>query len=161
MTGIIRALSALVITAILAGCYPQGGTSHDRERMSASGSIKTQVGKKRPAAPDLVRTKKGRYKLRAPWKVQLNGREWNIQRGYSSNGITAPDSLKKTLGDGVNHPETWAALYHDWLFTQPNITRNEADRLFYELLIAYDVPQTKARLMYSTVAAYSASKAFR
>ena len=126
-----------------------------------AGSYKSQVARKRPAAPELVRLKNGRYRVRAPWKIQLNGREWNIPRGYASNGITAPDQLKKTLGDGVDHPETWAALFHDWLFTQPNMSRKEADQLFFDLLIAYGVPQTKARLMYSTVAAYSASKAFR
>ena len=160
MTGILRAHTALVLTAILAGCYPVAGPSHGRDRIPA-GSIKSPVSRNRPAAPDLVRLKNGRYRLRSPWKIEMNGRQWEIKRGYTSNGITAPGRLKKSLGDGVEFPETWAAMFHDWLFTQPGISRADADNLFYDLLIAYRVPQTKARLMYSTVAAYSVSKALR
>lgn len=160
MTGIIRTRTAWVLTVILAGCAPVAGPSPSRDRMPA-GAVKTQVSRSRPAAPDLVRLKNGRYRLRSPWKVALNGRHWQIQRGYTSNGITAPGKLKATFGDGVAHPETWAAMFHDWLFTQPGVTRRQADQLFYDLLIAYGVPRSKARIMYSTVAAYSISKALR
>ena len=55
-------------------------------------------------------------------------------------------------------PETWAAMFHDWLFTQPGMSRQKADQLFYDLLLAYGVTQTKARLMYTTVSAYSSRK---
>lgn len=113
-----------------------------------------------PGAPRLKKLKNGHYRVRRQWVVRLEGRRWVVQKGYSSNGITAPDKLKKTLGDGVKHPETWAAVFHDWLFTQPGISRSEADRLFHELLIAYGVDSGKARLMYSTVSAYSLSKQF-
>jgi hypothetical protein len=157
-TGVRRALIMVVPTALLAGCIaapPYPGT------MVEPGIRKTTVVKTRPAAPDLVKTRKGHYKVRSPWTVELRNRRWQVQSGYTCNGITAPDGIKKSLGDGVKHPETWAAVFHDWLFTQPGITRAEADRLFYDLLIAYRVPETKARLMYSTVAAYSASKRFR
>lgn len=160
MTGISRARIASILTVILAGCSPMAGFSPGHDRMSA-GAVKTPVSRNRPAAPDLVRLRNGRYRVRSPWKVELNGHQWHIKRGYTSNGITAPSHLKKNLGDGVDHPETWAAMFHDWLFTQPGITRSEADKLFYDLLIAYRVPQAKARLMYSTVAAYSVSKAIR
>ena len=99
--------------------------------------------------------------VKSPWTVALRGRTWHVQAGYSTNGITAPDRIKRMLGDGVDHPETWAAVFHDWLFTRRGISRAEADQLFYDLLIAYRVPESKARLMYGTVAAYSASKRFR
>ncbi len=115
----------------------------------------------RPAPPDLVKTKKGRYKVRSPWILVLHGRVWRVPAGYTTNGITAPARIRKMLGDGVDHPETWAAVFHDWLFTRPGVSRAEADRLFYDLLIAYRVPESKARLMHGTVAAYSASKRFR
>lgn len=93
-----------------------------------------------------------------PWTLRLGGETWVIQKGYTCNGITASKIVKKSLGDGVDHPETWAAVFHDWLFTQPGVSRSTADRLFYELLIAYDVPPLEARAMYSYVAAYSISK---
>jgi len=65
------------------------------------------------------------------------------------------------LGDGVEYRETWAAVFHDWLFTQPDISRTQADRMFYDLLITYGIPAQKAKLMYITVAAYSLKKSNR
>jgi Protein of unknown function (DUF1353) len=93
-----------------------------------------------------------------PWTVVLNGRVWRVPAGYESNGITGPVRVKRALGDGVDYPETWAAVFHDWLFTRPGMSRSSADRMFYDLLIAYGVPPQKAKLMFTTVAAYSMSK---
>lgn len=118
-------------------------------------------GKQRPEAPDLVRLKNGHYRVARPWTVVVGGRMWQVQKGYQSNGITAPTKVKRELGDGPKHPETWAAVFHDWLFTQPGMSRSRADGLFYELLVAYGVPETKARLMYTAVTTYSVSKALR
>ncbi|WP_411827569.1 DUF1353 domain-containing protein [Luteolibacter sp. AS25] len=111
-----------------------------------------------PDRPQLTKLQNGHYRVSEPWKIKLNGRVWDVPKGYSSNGITAPDYIKSSLGDGVDYPETWSAVYHDWLFTQPGITRQEADRLFEQLLLAYGVSAQKARMMYSVVARYSASK---
>ena len=119
------------------------------------------AARSQPRAPELKALKNGHYKVKKPWKLRLNKRTWHIPAGYKSNGITAPSKLKKSMGDGPDHPETWAAVFHDWLFTQPGISRAKADQLFYDLLIAYGVPQTKAHLMYSGVSAYSATKAIR
>lgn len=118
-------------------------------------------GQLRPAAPDLKRLPNGHYRVRKPWTVVLNGREWHVQKGYTCNGMTVPASLKNSLGDGIVYRETWAAVFHDWLFTQPDLTRAQADRMFYDLLIAYGVPGAKASLMYTTVSAYSLTKSKR
>lgn len=115
----------------------------------------------RPAAPQLRRLENGHYRVRKPWTVNLNGREWHVQKGYTSNGLTAPAKLKASLGDGVDHKETWAAVFHDWLFTQPGISRAQADKMFFDLLLAYGVPEQKARIMFNTVSLYSLSKSFR
>lgn len=111
-----------------------------------------------PESPRLKRLPNGHYRVCESWTVALDGHVWHLQAGYQTNGITAPSAIKKALGDGVEYSETWASVFHDWLFTQPGVSRSEADRLFYELLIAYQVPAEKARLMYSTVAAYSLLK---
>lgn len=115
----------------------------------------------RPDAPQLKRLRNGHYRVRKPWTVNLNGSQWLIPAGYQCNGITASEKVRKYLGDGVEHPETWAAVFHDWLFTQPGISRQQADRAFYDLLIAYGVPTYKAKLMHTSVAAYSLSKGIR
>lgn len=134
---------------------PSGG------RLPASHS--QQVGRRaaKPAPPLLKRLANGHYRVTKPWTVELGGRKWHVQKGYSSNGLTAPDRIKASLGDGVDKPETWAAVFHDWLFTQPGISRENADRWFYDFLIAYGVQPGKANLMYTTVKAYSLSTRFR
>jgi len=147
---------AVALALVLSACAPpvtRQFTATGSGRISATHTIAHK-----PDAPVLVRGKKGRYRVTKPWSVELDGRIWHVQKGYASNGITAPDKVKQSLGDGVDHPETWAAVFHDWLFTQPGITRAQADTLFYHLLLAYGVPQTKSRLMYSAVSAYSATK---
>ena len=116
---------------------------------------------KRPDAPSLKKNAKGRYKLRKPWTVAVGGKVWHIPAGYSCNGITAPDRMKASLGDGIDHPETWAAIFHDWLFTQKGVSRAQADAAFHELLLAYGVPPRKAAMMHGVVSAYSFSKRFR
>jgi Protein of unknown function (DUF1353) len=116
---------------------------------------------KRPDAPQLKRMKNGHYKVRNPWTVEIGGRVWQVPAGYNCNGITAPDRVKASLGDGVDHPETWAAVFHDWLFTQKGVSRAQADAAFHDLLLAYGVPSGKASMMHSMVSAYSLSKSFR
>ena len=156
MTG-IRTIPLVMAALLSAACVmPVGNPSAGMTRSSHPVSAHS-----RPDVPDLKRLPNGRYRVRKPWTVQLNGRRWVVQKGYTCNGITAPDSIKKRLGDGVDHPETWAAVFHDWLFTQPGISRATADRLFLDLMLAYGVPQEKARLMHASVSAYSLSKAFR
>ena len=120
----------------------------------------TSVAKQQPGpeAPVLVKLPNGHYRVRRDWHLEFNGNRYVIPAGYSSNGITAPARIKATLGDGVTHRETWAAVFHDWLFTRKGNVRADADRKFYELLIAYGVDAGKAKLMYSTVSAYSLSK---
>lgn len=114
-----------------------------------------------PDAPQLKKLSNGHYRVRKPWTVNLDGRQWQVPAGYTSNGITGPSFIKSSLGDGVQYKETWAAVFHDWLFTQPGVTRAEADQTFHKLLIAYGVPAEKARLMYDAVAAYSLTKSNR
>ncbi len=112
----------------------------------------------RPASPSLQRLANGHYRLNEAWTVLLNGKLWTVQKGYTSNGITAPNYIKSGLGDGINRPETWSAVFHDWLFTQPGITRKQADDLFRDLLLAYRVNKKKVELMHSVVTSYSRTK---
>jgi Protein of unknown function (DUF1353) len=156
-----RIYHILIICLICLGCTP--ATLAQPRTIPATAvsevndpSEKQQIRK--PQSPKLKRLKNGHYRVIQPWIINLNGETWRIQAGYKCNGITAPNALKKSLGDGVDEPATWAAIFHDWLFTQPNISRKKADHLFYELMIIYGVPKNKAKLMHATVTAYSISK---
>ncbi len=144
----------------LAGCMPMP-PSGVAPMPGRPGQVSQVARSPRPAPPVLKRLPNGHYRVIKPWTVVLNGREWQVHKGYTSNGITAPARLKATLGDGVDHKETWAAVFHDWLFTQPGISRAQADRMFYDILLAYGVPDSKATLMYRTVSAYSLTKSDR
>lgn len=146
--------AALLVAALAAGCVAVP--------VSRQGSPVAPHAAQRPvAAPQLVRMPDGYYRVARPWNVALHGRVWRVPAGFRSNGITAPPRVRKALGDGVRHPETWAAVFHDWLFKQPGMSRDRADRMFFDLLVAYGVPEQKARVMYTTVSAYSLSKKFR
>lgn len=148
----------LIPCLALGGCAPMGPAGVTSLPYQPGQISQVRKGQPRPAAPELKRLQNGKYRVIKPWSVTLNGRDWHVHKGYTSNGITAPERFKASLGDGVDHKETWAAMFHDWLFTQPGVTRAQADRMFYDLLIAYGVPDTKASLMYRTVSAYSLTK---
>ncbi len=146
---------------LVSGCTPTGQMAAGSGHPPAHRTSPVSITQSRPQAPELKRMANGHYRVRKPWTVDLNGRRWQIPAGYQTNGITASAKVKSLLGDGVDHPETWAAIFHDWLFTQPGITRRQADQMFHDLLIAYGVPAAKAGLMYTTVAAYSLAKGSR
>lgn len=154
----IRNRYILIPSILVLGCAPMGSVPSATRIRTTRQPVGRSIPHAKPAAPALKRLANGHYRLRKPWNLELNGRRWQIPKGYSTNGITAPAKIKKTLGDGVNHPETWAAVFHDWLFTQPGTSRHQADKLFYELLLAYGIPAEKARFMYTTVSIYSLSK---
>jgi Protein of unknown function (DUF1353) len=157
----IRNSHFLALAFVIFGCVPMGAPLAHSQPAGKHQPARGPIIDPKPAAPEMKRLKNGHYYIRKPWTVELNGHRWVVPRGYSSNGITAPAMFKKSLGDGVEHPETWAAVFHDWLFTQPGISRAQADQTFLDLLLAYGVPAQKARLMFNTVSAYSLSKAVR
>lgn len=150
-----------IVPFLIFGCVPMAPCPVHSQPASKLQAAPATAPAAVPAAPELKRLKNGFYYVRKPWTVELNGRRWVIPRGYTSNGITAPAALKNSLGDGVEYRETWAAVFHDWLFTQPGISRSLADHTFYDLLLAYHVPAEKARMMFTTVSAYSFAKMIR
>jgi len=108
--------------------------------------------------PSLQRLDNGHYQVMADWALVISGRRFLVPAGYSSNGITAPKSVKSLLGDGVGYPETWAAVFHDWCFTQSYLTRTQADDYFIQLMKDYGISPTKINLMATSVRSYTAYK---
>jgi hypothetical protein len=144
----------LPLVLVVSSCMP-----HTKSFSRQHHSVAAQRAK--PDAPKLKRLKNGHYQVRETWNVKIGGETWQVEPGYRSNGITAPARIKNLLGDGVGKRETWAAVFHDWLFTQPGMTRGRADALFYQLLRAYGIPSAKAKMMHAAVTAYSNSKKLR
>jgi hypothetical protein len=159
-----RMFYLLLVCLIHSGCAQTSHSQPLRKAIEVGEEQNPKVAKAkavRPEAPKLKRHKNGHYTVTEPWAVDLKGKTWRVQAGYRCNGITAPKTIKQLLGDGPNQPTTWAAVFHDWLFTQPGMTRNQADRLFYDLMVAYGVPNQKAKLMHTSVQAYSISRLLR
>jgi hypothetical protein len=150
-------LLVIFVQINLVGCSssPYLPTSKQFERADLH---RTEASNSTPNRPKLRKLGNGHYRVTKNWIVKLDGRRWKIQKGYTSNGITAPDLIKRSLGDSIDSPETWAAVFHDWMFTQPGVSRAEADKAFYSIMIAYGVDRNKAQLMYSGVVKYSRSK---
>ncbi|MFC5050583.1 DUF1353 domain-containing protein [Rubritalea spongiae] len=112
----------------------------------------------KPAKPKLTKLENGHYRVTQAWTVKLSNKTFRVQKGYTSNGITAPSYIKKSLGDNINAPTTWAAVFHDWCFTQKNISRSQADDYFVELMHAYRIPQQKIDLMGTAARGYTLYK---
>lgn len=111
-----------------------------------------------PSRPSLERLENGHYRVLNDWSLTVSGRSFIIPAGYTSNGITAPTSVKTLLGDGVNYAETWSAVFHDWCFTQPSLTRFQADNYFIQLMRDYQISERKIRLMETAVRSYTLYK---
>lgn len=90
-----------------------------------------------------------RFGLRIKW----NGREFVIPRYFESDGVSVPRFLWDFITPQV-HPKTLrAALAHDYIYrTQPDgWTREDADRMFYDLMVEDGFPKIKAWIAYKGV----------
>ncbi len=133
------------------------GTSSSKPRSIPS--IPDLINKQyAPARPKLKRLTNGHYTVLENWRVNVSGKKFIVQKDYTSNGITAPQSIKNMLGDNVNAPETWTAVFHDWCFTQKNLTRLECDDLYIQLMKDFNISARKIQLMGATVKGYSIYK---
>ena len=147
----IKYVMALLCCSIFLGCTPMPS--------NAGTAVPAKAGVSASAArPNLERLPNGHYRMLNDWQVRVNNRQFTVQQGYTSNGITGPQSAKTFMGDHVNAPETWCAMFHDWCFTQNYLTRQQADDYFVALLYSYDVPAYKIKIMETTVKSYSTYK---
>lgn len=94
-------------------------------------------------------TLKNRHGLRINW----NGRAFVIPRYFESDGASIPRFLWDSVSPQI-HPKTLkAALAHDYIYrTQPDgWTKEDADKMFYDLMVANGFPKFKAWLAYKGV----------
>ena len=111
-----------------------------------------------PLKPNLKKLSNGHYQVLEDWPLTVSNRNFVVQKGYTSNGITAPQSIKTLLGDHINAPETWTAVFHDWCFTQNHLGRPECDSLYIQLMKDFKINPNKIALMGTTVRGYTVYK---
>jgi len=126
--------------------------------VTQNSAVNSVSSAKIPAKPKLEKLQNGHYRVLEDWSLNVSNRNFVVESGYTSNGITAPSYVKALLGDNINAPETWSAVFHDWCFTQEYLTRAQADDLFIQLMRDYRINAQKVSLMGTTVKGYSLYK---
>ena len=72
-----------------------------------------------------------------------------VPPGFVSDGLTLPKAARVVVdrqGPGLR-----AALIHDWMYINAYISKDFADKVFYDQLIDDGVPEWKAIIMYHAV----------
>lgn len=72
-----------------------------------------------------------------------------VMKGFVSDGASIPRALWSIVG--CPDTFTYEALAHDWLYMTHECSREDADFLFYVLLIDGGVNKFRARAMYHAV----------
>lgn len=80
------------------------------------------------------------------------GREYTVPAGFFTDGPSIPVLLAPLVG---GTPGLRAAVLHDYLLRDQYVSRETADKVFHEALIASGVDPAAAGTMYNAVRAYS------
>jgi hypothetical protein len=72
--------------------------------------------------------------------------------GFLTNFASVPRMLQNLIP--MRGPWSPAAVAHDHMYSEQRITRKEADRLFYKIMLAHNVGIVTARTMWAAVRAF-------
>ena len=97
--------------------------------------------------------------LMEPWEIfDVCGFRFVVPAGTRTDGASIPRFLWRVCGHPLMAPRVYAAVLHDWLYTgeesstdgaQPDdVTRKDADEIYYALLRHFGVPSWKAKIEY-------------
>lgn len=104
-------------------------------------------------APVMYPTSAWYWVLAEPYQFTLGTRRFTAPRGWRTDGASIPRALWRVLGHPFAGDVIAAALAHDVLYATHYTTRAEADRLFYDRLLANGVGRVKAWSLYAGVRA--------
>jgi hypothetical protein len=91
------------------------------------------------------------YQLDHDYRATAAGWWIHIRAGFITDGASVPRLLWRVVGHPFQGRALAAAIVHDALYQVEAIPRAEADRVFYELLIANGVSRGKAWAMFAGV----------
>ena len=93
------------------------------------------------------------FTVHYPYRVNFGGKTFLIPRGFESDGASVPRLFWRIVFPNSDSHATTAGICHDWIYrTQPgDSTREEADRMFYALLIEFGTPMHRALAAYLAV----------
>jgi hypothetical protein len=87
-----------------------------------------------------------------PLVAEVDGTRIEVPVGFTTDGASVPPWAQVvTRWDPWADPQRWAGVVHDWLYTQPGITKDYADDVFKALLRSEGAGWLKANAMYLAV----------
>jgi hypothetical protein len=90
--------------------------------------------------------------LGEPLVVDVDGERIEIPTGFTTDGASVPGWAQRiTSWKPWEDPQRWAGIVHDWLYTQPGVTKRHADNVFRAVLASEGAGWWKRKLMYSAV----------
>ncbi len=87
-----------------------------------------------------------------PLVIQVGDERIEVPVGFTTDGASVPGWAKRVTGwDAWNDPQRWAGVAHDWLYSQPGVSKSYADKVFRALLESQGAGPVKRDLMYAAV----------
>lgn len=85
--------------------------------------------------------------------IEWNGERVCVPRGFESDGASVPRMFWRLVFPTIDPKALRAAIAHDYIYrTHPEgWTKEEADDMFYDLLVEDGVPKWRAWLAYKAV----------
>ena len=90
-----------------------------------------------------------------PLVVQVAGGERiEVPVGFTTDGASIPGWAQTLTGwEPWEDPQRWAGVVHDWLYSQPGVSKSHADDVFRAVLASEGASSWKRKLMYGAVVA--------
>jgi hypothetical protein len=90
-----------------------------------------------------------------PLVVQVDGGERiEVPVGFTTDGASVPGWAQTLTGwEPWADPQRWAGVVHDWLYSQPGVSKSHADAVFRAVLASEGASWWKRKLMYAAVVA--------
>lgn len=87
-----------------------------------------------------------------PLVLDIDGERFEIPIGYTTDGASVPPwATSVTRWNRWDEPQRWAGIVHDFLYTQPGMTKQRADRAFRSVLASEGAGVFKRAVMYLAV----------
>ena len=80
-----------------------------------------------------------------------------VPKFFQFDGASIPAAGWQLIGTPFYPRFMTASVFHDWVYHTHQVTKDEADDLFYDLLIADGVNKTKAWVMLESVKTFGAA----
>lgn len=91
------------------------------------------------------------YELREDFEIEAGRQQIIVPKGYSYDGATIPSVAWQALYTPFDPIIIIPSLIHDWLYSNHQVSRLEADDIFKDLLLKNGVPSDKTRIVHIAV----------